>query len=208
MLLAESLPLRRFSRRDRIPGNLELAMRRFVIFSVVPAAAAWWLGCAALNVTVLAGLSERTEFLTLPLLFGSMAVGLLASQALRLSGGAKLPPSSPFVIALCVAGFLCMGVQTVANWRVEFGDLSGGATSGESGDRYLNSHGTRVRDLTEEEYQYVQAAKWRQTTAFFVMFSSIVLGMALHAWQVWRTHQTGAKEPPLHTASMGGAPTA
>src|SRR5262249_56509635 len=31
---------------------------------------------------------------------------------------------------------------------------------------------TRIRDLTEEEYQYAQAAKWRQATAFFVMFSS------------------------------------
>src|SRR5262245_8419182 len=130
-------------------------------------------------------------------MFGSMAVGLLAVQALRLSGGAKLLPSSPFVIAVCVAGFLCMGARATANWRIVFGDLSGGALSGEPGNCYLNSHGTRIRDLTEDEYQYARAAKWRQATTFFVMFSSIALGMALRAWQVSRTPGAAVAARPV-----------
>jgi hypothetical protein len=146
-------------------------------------------------VTVLTGVSERSESLLLPLMFGSMAVGILASQALRLADAAQLMPR-PAVAAVCVAGFLCMAAQTAVNWRTVFGDLSGGALSGDPGDRYLNSHGTRVRGLTEEEYQYAQAAKWRQTAAFFAMFSSIAMGMALHARQVWRAHQVAAGTAP------------
>ena len=174
-------------------------MRHILIPSAVVVAAVWWLGCVALYMTVLAGFSERSESFFLPLFFGSMAAGLLASQTLRLSGGAKLPPSSPTAIAVCVAGFLCMGVQTAVNWRVEFGDLSGGALSGDPGDRYLNSHGTRVRGLTEGEYQYAQEAKWRQMTAFFVCFSSIALGMALHARQVSRVLLPAVEEPHQQT---------
>lgn len=181
-------------------------MLRAFILSAVVVAALWWFGCVALYAATLAG-QGSSEPLVVALFVGSAVVGVLAAQALRLSGGAKLPPSSPLAIAVCVSGFLCMGVQTAVNWRTVIGDLSGGALSGEPGDRYLNSHGTRARDLTEEEYRHAQAAKWRQMTAFSVCFSSITLGMALHSLAVWRARQAGT-EPPLPLAELlpGHAP--
>lgn len=165
-------------------------MRAAVILAAVPVAICWWVGCVALYVAALAGFPRLTEPLFLPVFFGSMAVGVLASQALRLSGAADRLPR-PAVAVFCACGFLCMMGQAVAEWRVTAGDLSGGAALGEGGDRYLNSHGTRLRSLTEAEYQYIGAAKWRQLTAFLVGFASVVLGMALHSRGAWRAQQPG-----------------
>jgi hypothetical protein len=62
-----------------------------------------------------------------------------------------------------------------------------GVANGEPGDRYLNSHGRRVRALTEEEFQQLQVWYAVIQTGFVTAFAGITLAAALHFQQVRRT---------------------
>lgn len=175
-------------------------MHRILLLSALVVTPVWWVVCVALYLAALLGYLEVERGGFVPEFFITVGVGCLAGWALKLNEGTDVTPR-PYVVALCLAGFLCGMVQTATNWEMMFGSLSDGVASGELGDRYLNNHGKRTRDLTEEEYQWMEAAGQRWRCAFFVMFSSICLGMTLHAWRVRGTPPAASESArPLSAA--------
>jgi hypothetical protein len=69
-----------------------------------------------------------------------------------------------------------------------------GVASGLPGDRHLNNHGRRVRNLTEEEYQQVQEWQTVQHTGFFAGITAMVLAGALYFQQM---RKAASEEHPL-----------
>jgi hypothetical protein len=69
-----------------------------------------------------------------------------------------------------------------------------GVPAGEPGDRYLNSHGRRVRALTEEEFRRARAWDTVQVTGIMACFAGMILAGALYFQQV-RSEPNPALQP-------------
>jgi hypothetical protein len=93
--------------------------------------------------------------------------------------------------AVMAVGVFCAVLQALADWESTF---NGGAIGGDSGDRYLHSHGTRIREIAEEEYLRRDAAGWRLSSAIAAVFGWMGLGAALSACLT--TWATASGKPP------------
>lgn len=154
-------------------------------------AAVYWACCLAAHVVVavtrpgpLPGYSYAYWFLL------TMAVVLAVSWITKLtSTDAKEPALRWYVPALGVAALICglwpwavgSGVPNAPSLLGMFGDE--GMPGGPPGDRELNSHGRRVRAITEEEFQRVRAWEAVWQTGMMAGFSGGALAAVLYFWQ-------------------------
>lgn len=100
--------------------------------------------------------------------------------------GAQEPAPHWYVKALAVTALVCgfwpmvVGSEVPNSpWGVRGLFEDAGMPSGPPGDRYLNSHGRRVRAITEEEYQRLgvwEAVTW---SGLMARFSEMALAGAL-----------------------------
>jgi hypothetical protein len=169
-------------------------------------AAIYWVCCLAIHVVVAVtrpGPLPGYSFAYWLLL--TMGVALAGSWITKLaSPDAKEDPAPHwYVPALGVAGLICClwpwavgsGVPNAPSLLGMFGDE--GMPGGPPGDRELNSHGRRVRAITEEEYQRVRTWEAVLQSGMMAGFSGMALAGTLYFWQGKRTpnqslHQTAA----------------
>ena len=170
-------------------------------------AAVYWACCLAAHVVVavtrpgpLPGYSYAYWFLL------TTAVALAVSWITKLaSPDAKEPAVRWYVPALGVAALICglwpwavgSGVPNAPSLLGMFGDE--GMPGGPPGDRELNSHGRRVRAITEEEFQRVRAWEAVWQTGIMAGFS----GMTLAAVLYFRPARSTPNQPLQQTAAAG-----
>ena len=157
-------------------------------------AALYWVCCLAVHVVVAVtqtGPLPGSFFLYSFLLTGGVAVAVL-NITKPPSKDAKEPALPWYIPALAVASLICglwpwvvgSGVPNAPSLLGVFGDT--GVPGGPPGDRALARHGRRVRAITEEEYQRVEAWQAVVWTGFMAGFAGATLAGALYFQQVRR----------------------
>ena len=147
-------------------------------------AALIWVYCLAAHLFTVAG---RPIPVIDPLLVGAVgaAITWIGVWPVRRLAWDKIVPTPKVVPVVFVISFVCgmwpmivgSGVANTHPMAI-FGNT--GVPSGEPGDRYLGSHGRRVRTLTEDEYQ--QVVEWEKVvrSGFSAAFSGAILAYALY----------------------------
>ena len=158
-------------------------------------AALYWACCLGLHVVVVI-----TRPWPVPgsfYVYVFLLTGTVAIAALNLTKPAgpdwKEPAPHWYFPALVVAGLICglwpmvvgSGVPNNNIFRSLFEDS--GVPGGPPGDRSLDSHGRRVRALTEEEFQQAEAWQAVVWTGVMAGFSGMTLAGALYFQQARRT---------------------
>jgi hypothetical protein len=162
-----------------------------------------WLGLHLL-VTAVGGVpSIPRSFFALDV-FLTIGVATAVLWVTRPAGRAEWPGSrwyyGPLVVVALICGLwpMVVGSGVPGTHRFSFGDV--GVPSGESGDRYLNNHGRRVRSLTEDEFQRVEAWRTVEETGMMAGFAGMILVGALYFQQV-RSEPNSAQQPtPPHNS--------
>jgi len=140
-----------------------------------------------------------------------MAVALAVSWVTKLaSPDAKEPALRWYVPALGVAALICglwpwavgSGVPNAPSLLGMFGDE--GMPGGPPGDRELNSHGRRVRAITEEEFQRVEAWEAALQTGIMAGFSGMTLAVVLYFRQA-RSTPNQALQQTAAAGSVSGS---
>jgi hypothetical protein len=179
--------------RGRSAEGASMAILRRIAVWVL---AVYWVGCLAVHVVV-----AVTRSWPLPgyyyaywiLLTGGLAVAV-TNITKPAGSGVKDPAPRWYIPALGVAAMICMlwpwvvgsGVPNAPSglrWVFE----ETGVPGGPPGDRSLDSHGRRVRAITEEEFQRVEAWQAVMWTGGMAGFSGMTLAMVFYFQQVRRT---------------------
>jgi|SRR5262245_26909433 len=192
-------------RRRRIGATVETA-RRVAVW----VAAVYWVCCLATHVVVAATRPGPLPGYTFAYWFIlTMGVSLAAAHLTRRAGAdANDPPWPWYVVAIAVTALASgmwpmavgSGVPNAPSVLGVFEDT--GVAGGPPGDRSLDSHGRRVRAITEEEYQRVRAWEAVIQTGIMAAFS----GMALAGTLCFQQARRASNEPrptPAATQDSG-----
>jgi hypothetical protein len=168
-------------------------------------AAVSWVAALALHVVAVGG--GTSQFPPYYQVWSFLLTTGVATSALWIARGGRTddPPATPWYCyapgaAALITALWPMAVGSgVANapYILPFGDT--GMPSGPPGDRYLNSHGRRVRNITEEEFQRVEA--WERVVWTGIMAG--IAGMTLAGALFFRQARRSPTEapPPASRAS-------
>ena len=158
-------------------------------------AALYWVSCLAFHVVVaVTRPGPLPGYVFASGLILTIVVGTVVLNLTKPTGpGANDPPARWYVPALGVTALICglwpmvvgSGVPNAPTLLGLFEDT--GVPAGPPGDRYLNSHGRRVRALTEEEFQRVEAWEAVVLTGLLACFSGMMLAGALYFRQARST---------------------
>ena len=157
-------------------------------------AALYWACCLGLHVVVaVTQVGPRPESFYLFWFFLTAGVAVAVLNVTRPAGpDAKDPAPRWYVPALGVTALICglwpmavgSGVPNTPGLRSVFEDT--GVPGGPPGDRSLDSHGRRVRALTEEEFQRAEAWQAVVWTGLMACFSGMTLAATLYFQQMRR----------------------
>jgi hypothetical protein len=182
-----------------VAGGAQVKRLRRVAFGV---AVLTWVYCLTAHVLVVAG--EGPTVLH-PLVVG--AIGTATIWAVHWPYRKGTFPDGPgprFFVPLVVFSLACglwpmaVGSGVPGDKPMLFGD--GGVPGGEPGDRHLNNHGRRVRDLTEAEYQRTQDWDVVRKSGFSACISGMVLLYPLFYRRSGTTPDPKSDPPGAETA--------
>ena len=169
---------------------------------LVGVAAVYWVCCLAVHVVIAVTLPGPLPGYSFAYWFGLMMVvaGVVLNVLKPPGRGENAPTPHWYIAVLGVFSLICgmwpmvvgSGVPNApAGLRGLFEDT--GVPSGPPGDRELHSHSRRVRAITEEEYQRVEAWNAVIQTGLMAAFAGMTLAGALYFQQA-----RGAQNQALH----------
>jgi hypothetical protein len=180
---------------------------------LVGVAAVYWVCCLAVHVVVAATLPGPLPGYSFAYWFVlTIVVGGVVLNVTKPPGRGENAPAPRWYIPVIGAFSLICGVWPMAvgsgvpnspSLRGAFEDT--GVPSGPPGDRELHSHGRRVRAITEEEYQRVEAWDAVERTGFVTAVAGITLAAALHGQQIRRTPNQSPRQTAAAVSVSGSS---
>lgn len=100
----------------------------------------------------------------------------IAASSWAFLPGLRVMKSPPMLLLLVIGSGIVFTTGYGCITQTASGTLFGsGVPAGEEGDRYLQSHGKRLRDISEQEYQRAKLNDARQWSAANAMFSFLAV---------------------------------